>query len=306
MRHQPKASLISKGNLSKPWQNHLAVAPKNNYSGQRVALLTQHGKQAPLSEILQDWLGCQLEHVSEYNTDQLGTFSRDIARAGSQLEAARSKARIGMTLSGLPIGMASEGAFGPDPFAFMLPHNLELMIWIDDRLGIEVVATSSAKTNFSHQTVKNWQEAKCFAEAIGFPEHYLIVRPNDEHHPEFRKDLSNWDSLKEALNWALALSPNRQAFIETDMRAFANPTRMQNIRLAAEALMQKLQTCCPACGAPGFAKSGVIRGLLCIDCGQATEEVKAEIHCCVRCDYQTVINRKQEFAAAGNCGYCNP
>lgn len=276
------------------------------YSGQRIALLTQHGKQTPLSEVLGHGLSCHLEHVSEYDTDLLGTFTRDIARSGSQLEAARTKARIGMTLSRLPIGLASEGSFGPDPISFMLPHNLELLVWIDDRLGIEVVASVSGRTNFAHKTVTAWEEAKRFAESVGFPEHYLIVRPNDEHHPEFRKGLSDWDNLQEALNWALASSPARQAFIETDMRAFANPTRMQNIRRAAEALVQKLRSLCPACGAPGFAKSGVIRGLPCENCGQPTEEAKADIHRCVRCDHQMVVNRETRFASSGHCDYCNP
>jgi len=283
------------------------LAPsQSDYSGQHVALLTQHGKQMPLSEVLGQSLGCQLVHVTEYDTDQLGTFTRDIARSGSQLDAARAKARIGMALSKLPIGLASEGSFGPDPISFMLPHNLELLVWIDDRLGIEIVATASGRTNFSHKTVKHWEEAQRFAESAGFPEHYLIVRPGDEHHPEFRKGLSNWDSLRDAVNWALAKSTDCQAFIETDMRAFANPTRMQNICRAAEALMQKLQSHCPVCGAPGFAKSGVIRGLPCEDCGQPTEEAKADIHRCVRCEYQTVTDRETGFAAAGKCSYCNP
>lgn len=282
------------------------VPSQSDYSGQRVALLTQHGKQVPLSEVLGQSLGCQLEHVTEYDTDQLGTFTRDIARSGSQLDAARAKARIGMALSSLPIGLASEGSFGPDPFSFMLPHNLELLVWIDDRLDIEIVATASGRTNFSHRTVKHWEDAESFAKTAGFPEHYLIVRPGDEHHPEFRKGLSNWDSLRDAVNWALAMSPDCQAFIETDMRAFANPTRMQNIRRAAETLIQKLQSHCPACDAPGFAKSAVIRGLPCEDCGQPTEEAKADIHRCVRCEYQTVTARETGFAAAGKCGYCNP
>ena len=285
---------------------HHLTSSESSYAGQRVAFLTKHGKQAPLSEVLKQSLGCHLEHVSKYDTDQLGTFTRDVARSGSQLEAARAKARIGMALSGLPIGLASEGSFGPDPCAFMLPQNLELLIWIDDRLSIEVVATVTGKTNFSHTTIKHWEDAERFAESAGFPEHHLIVRPDNEHHPEFRKGLSNWESLRDALNWALACSSEHKAFIETDMRAFANPTRMQNICLAAETLMQKLQSLCPACGAPGFAKSGVIRGLPCEDCGQPTEEAKADIHRCVRCDLQKLVNREQSFASAGNCGYCNP
>lgn len=282
------------------------VATQSIYSGQRVALLTQHGKETPLAEILNHSLGCQLEHVTGYDTDQLGTFSRDIARSGSQLVAARAKARIGMAMCGLPIGLASEGSFGPDPVFFMLPNNLELLIWIDDRLGIEVVATALGRTNFSHRTVKGWEEAKQFAESAGFPEHYLIVRPNDEHHPEFRKGLSDWSSLLAAVNWALASSATGEAFIETDMRAFANPTRMQNISSAAEVLADKLKSLCPACGTPGFAKSGVVRGLPCEDCGQPTEIVKADLLSCVRCDYQTIVDRKTRFASAGDCGFCNP
>jgi hypothetical protein len=281
-------------------------AAQSIYSGQRVALLTQHGKEMPLAEILNHSLGCQLEHVTGYDTDQLGTFTRNIARSGSQLDAARAKARIGMSLCGLTIGLASEGAFGPDPVFFMLPHNLELLVWIDDHLSIEVVATSSGRTNFSHITVKDWEAAKQFAESVGFPEHYLIVRPDDEHHLEFRKGLSDWESLLEAVTWALAASPTGQAFIETDMRAFANPTRMQNIRNAAEVLADKLKSHCPACDTPGFAKSGVVRGLPCEDCGQPTEVVKADTYSCVRCDYQTMVDRETQFASAGNCGFCNP
>lgn len=275
------------------------------YVGQRVALLTQHGKQAPLGEAL-SLLGCQLEHVSGYDTDQLGTFTRDITRAGSQLDAARAKARIGMQLSGLSLGLASEGSFGPDPYTFMLPHNLELLVWIDDRLGIEVVATATGKTNFSHTVVKTWEEAMRFAESAGFPAHYLIVRPDDEHHPELRKGLSHWDDLQDAVKWALASSQEGKAFIETDMRAFANPSRMLIIGQAAQTLVQKLLTLCPACGTPGFAISGIIRGLPCENCGQPTELAKADIHQCVACEHQILVKREQHFAAAGQCDYCNP
>ncbi len=276
------------------------------YLGQSVALLTKHGKETPLGEVLGAGLGCRIQHVSDYDTDQFGTFTRDIARVGSQLEAARAKARMGMKLSGLSIGLASEGAFGPDPVSFMLPHNLELLLWIDAGLGIEVIATASGNTNFSHKTVSAWDEAKLFAESAGFPEHYLIVRPDDQHHPQFRKGLSNWDEFNGALEWALSLSSAGKVFIETDMRAFANPTRMLTIRRAAAALVQKLHSRCPACAAPGFANSGVIRGLPCEDCGQPTEQARADIIACVRCTHQILVNRDRQFAAAGNCDYCNP
>ena len=91
------------------------------YSGRRVALLTQHGKEGVIAPVLDAALGCRVERVNGFDTDLIGTFTRDIPRTGTQVEAARRKARIGMELSGLPRGLASEGAFGPDPMADCSP-----------------------------------------------------------------------------------------------------------------------------------------------------------------------------------------
>ena len=280
--------------------------PAHDYRHQRIALLTQHGKEGVIAPVLAELLGCRVEKVEGFDTDLLGTFTRDIARAGSQLDAARKKARIGMELSGLSIGIASEGSFGTDPFTGMLPWNSELLIWIDDRLGIEIVATSAGKTNFSHRLVDSWEEAEDFARSAGFPEHHLVVRPADEKHPELRKGLADWVSLQDAVTWALNFAPNRRAFVETDMRAFANPTRLENIRLAAEDLARRLTSLCPACGVPGFSRAGLVRGLPCEDCGTPTNEAKADIHRCVRCEHQMRVEREREYASARFCDYCNP
>ena len=59
------------------------------YQGLPVALLTQHGKQELIRPILEVALGCRLVHTDGYDTDLLGTFTRDVARPGSQLEACR-------------------------------------------------------------------------------------------------------------------------------------------------------------------------------------------------------------------------
>lgn len=122
--------------------------------------------------------------------------TRDIPRAGTQLEAARRKARLGMELSGLPLGIASEGAFGPDPFMGMLPWNVEILVWIDDALGIEVVGSAAGKAVFAHRQAYSLEQAEDFARSVQFPSHGLVVRPDDEHHPEFRKGLCDWDSFR--------------------------------------------------------------------------------------------------------------
>ena len=91
----------------------------------RVAFLTQHGTQNLVRDPLESALGCTLIHTDAYDTDQLGTYTREIARPGSQLDAARRKAQIGMALTGAPVGIASEGAFGSDPYGAYMPWNTE-------------------------------------------------------------------------------------------------------------------------------------------------------------------------------------
>ena len=67
-----------------------------HYAGQRIALLTQHGKEQVITPVLDPALACRIERVEGFDTDQLGTFTRDMPRFGTQLDAARRKARIGM------------------------------------------------------------------------------------------------------------------------------------------------------------------------------------------------------------------
>jgi hypothetical protein len=277
------------------------------YSGREVALLTQHGKERVLAAALEPVLGCRVELVSGYDTDLLGTFTRDIPRAGKQLEAARKKARLGMELAGLPLGLASEGSFGPDPFAGMLPWNVEFLIWIDDGLGIEVVGIAEGKSNSAHALTTSWEEVETFARQAGFPEHHLVVRPTDENHPSIRKGIADWADLQAAFAWAHDQSQSRCVFIENDLRAHANPTRMDNIRLAAEDMARKLCSHCPACGTPGFWLVERVAGLPCGDCGAPTRETRADVYGCCKCAHRVTRERTDAmYASAGHCDYCNP
>ncbi|HSV31865.1 MAG TPA: DUF6671 family protein [Atribacteraceae bacterium] len=288
-------------------------SPDNNdhggttYRGRKVALLTQHGKEQVIAPVLEAYLGCHVRRVSGYDTDRLGTFTREIPRAGTQLEAARKKGRIGMELSGLSLGLASEGSFGPDPITGLLPWNLELLIWIDENLGIEVAGYASGQTNFSHRLTASWDEAKQFARDAGFPGHWLVVRPEGEEHPHIRKGIAGWDELEKEFRWASDRASDGRVFLETDMRAHANPTRMEMIASAARDLAQKLCTRCPACGTPGFSAAERIPGLPCEDCGAPTMETRAEAHRCVRCGHQLIVEiNEPKTASAARCDYCNP
>lgn len=277
------------------------------YSGRRVALLTQHGKERVIGSVLDAALGCRVERVSGFDTDTLGSFTRDIPRAGTQYEAARRKARIGMELSGLPLGLASEGAFGPDPMAGLFPWNVELLVFIDDERGIEVTGRAQQATRFAHLLTDDWEQAAQFARQTGFPEHHLVVRPQGQDDPRIEKDIATWAALEAAFNQARGQAENGRAFLENDARAHAHPTRMEVIRLAAEDLAMKLDSPCPACGTPGFWVVERVAGLPCADCGAPTSEIRAEVHGCVKCTHRETRERTdRQHADPGRCDYCNP
>jgi len=279
----------------------------DHYKNREVALLTQHGKEQLLAPALKESIGCIVTRVENYDTDLLGTFSRDIARAGTQIQAARKKARIGMKLARLPLGLASEGSFGPDPFTGMFSWNVEVLIWVDQENAFEIVATAHGKSNMAHKIVSMWEEVEAFAQKAGFPEHYLMVRPENEHDARIRKGIHSWDELKEAFTWAQGQSKSGNVFIETDMRAHANPTRMDTIRSAAEELTRKLSSFCPACGTPGYWAVERITGLPCNRCGTPTHEIRAEIYGCCKCSHRNTLERTdRKYADPGHCDQCNP
>ncbi|MFO7542505.1 MAG: DUF6671 family protein [Thiobacillus sp.] len=252
-------------------------------------------------------LGCRVERVGGFDTDQLGTFTRDIPLAGTQLEAARRKARIGMDLSGLPLGLASEGSLGADPRFGLLPWNVELLLFIDDTRGIEMVGMAQQATRFAHMLTDDWDAALRFAREAGFPDHHLVVRPQAEDDPRIDKGITTWAALEAPFLRACVQAENGQVFLENDSRAHAHPTRMNAIRLAAEDMAAKLASPCPACGTPSFWVMKRVPGLPCADCGAPTREFRAELYGCPKCDYRETRERvRVEHADPGRCDFCNP
>jgi hypothetical protein len=91
------------------------------YAGERAVIATMHGKEAAVAPVLLARLGLVVTTAANLDTDALGTFTGEIPRAGTIREAAISKARLGMTATGLPIGIASEGSYGPHPNIPFIP-----------------------------------------------------------------------------------------------------------------------------------------------------------------------------------------
>jgi hypothetical protein len=272
-----------------------------------VALLTQHGKERALGPVLADGVGARLEVVRDFDTDTLGTFTRDVPRAGSQLEAARRKAEIAIERSGVEIGLGSEGAFVPGPFG-LGAWDIELVVLVDRVRGIEVVGRAHAAGLHVHGAVETREELAALAERAGFPQHGLVLRPNDERDPRATKGIRDRAMLEQAFDDALGYAVNRTVFVESDLRAHMHPTRMAVIAEAGRDLVTRLACACPACGAPGFGPAVSVPGLPCADCGAPTREPLAHGFGCVRCEHreERPIAGGPTEASPAVCGYCNP
>jgi len=272
-------------------------------------LATMHAKERAVAPAFMDELGLTVVPSAGLDTDQLGTFAGEIPRRGTMLEVAVAKARLGMAATGLPLGLASEGSFGPHPVVPFLAGGIELLVFVDDTRGLVLHETMVVeRTNFAHLVTAPGQPLDSFLAQIGFPAHGLIVRANvGEPQAGLVKGIVERSRLEEAIA-AAAASPDGNARLETDMRAHLNPTRMDSLVPLASRLAQRLASVCPGCIAPGWGRVDVTRGLHCRWCGTPTEMVATEIFGCAACGHREERPRQDGLTEAepGNCPACNP
>lgn len=277
----------------------------------RVALIaTMHGKDKVIGPLLQK-AGLTPVLAPGLNTDRFGTFTGEIPRKGTMLDAARAKAEVALGRSDYDLAIASEGSFGPHPRVPFLAGNQEIVLLLDRRNGIELVGRyMTSVTNFGHQVVATLEEAFAFAENVGFPAHGLIVR--DHHEPNegsvVAKGVVSRDALVGAVTEALQRSPGGMIVIQTDMRALCNPTRLAAISMATQDLLAKLRSLCPKCHFPGFDAVDSLPGLPCEECQRPTERPIALVLACIRCHFreQRRFPQAKSRARVVHCLHCNP
>lgn len=286
---------------------------KTSYNGQPLCLTTRHGKDKALTRPFAAGLGLQLQ-VYPGDTDQLGTFSGEIARQGDALSTARRKVMLGLEATGLRYGLASEASFGPHPAAAMLAVGLELLLFIDREQGMEVLEQRlELRTNYSQRRLGRDDDPSPWLEQVGFPRHGVIARPaaanlqEDREAPLF-KGLRSAAELEQALMICRAADPNAEVWLESDMRAHMNPTRMASLRRLGFALVRRLRTPCPSCGGPGWGQIDAEAGLPCSWCGEPTALTRSEIWACPSCGERRSLPRRDGLIKAdpGQCSWCNP
>lgn len=278
------------------------------YQGQRVALATCHGKERALSRPFGLGLGAQLVVIG-CDTDQFGTFSGEVARPADAFRTCSLKAKMGMEQSGLLLGLASEASFGPHPAVPFLASGHEWLVFHDaDRDLCVAEQRLEWRTNYSHRTLGPDEDPDAWLRQIGFPAHGVIVRPAAPSAGLLYKGLQSAHQLSAALASCRAADSAGCVWLETDMRAHCNPTRMRSIRRLGIALARRLQTPCPACSSPGWGLLDTQPGLPCSACGAATDLTLVEVWGCQQCGVRSHRPRRDTRLTADpvHCPWCNP
>ena len=268
-----------------------------------------HEKERVIAPLLEKHLGVEIIVPKNFNSDQFGTFTRDIKRTGNQLEAARAKLERAMKDLGVDLGVSSEGSFGAHPSMPFIQSNLELLLFIDKKSGYEIRGHHrTSETNMDGQYVTSIEEALKFAKKIGFPDHGIILRKSENGKLGIHKNIQTKEMLIETVGKMLSGIFTKKIFIETDMRAHKNPTRMKAIAKSTEDLINNIASLCPQCHAPGFVVIDFEKGLKCSLCGLPTDLPTNDIYKCSVCNHK----EKRPVTLYGNnadpkyCEYCNP
>jgi hypothetical protein len=287
----------------------------DQYKDAIAVLSTKHQKELILTKPFLSGLGMKLLVPPELDTDVLGTFTGEIPRVDSIENTLIKKAKMGMELTGLPYGIASEGSFGPHPYLPFMASDYETLVFIDHKNDFVLTEKYlSYKTNFAYCEIREDEDKKLadFLSQIGFPKHGLIAKPkspkNNKSESLIYKGIREINKLKDIIKNCAENSLDGIVHLETDMRAHMNPTRRQVIRTLAFRLVKRLRNYCPACHSPGWGLIDADLGLDCQDCGAPTELVQNEIYGCVKCAYRRKASRKDalRFADPRYCDYCNP
>ncbi len=287
----------------------IAMKKHSFYAGSAITLTTKHSKSIAVAPSFLNLLSAEIIECA-IDTDMLGTFSGEIERKGSALECAKIKCELGLNLTNSDYGLSSEGSFGPHPYVYFLPANNEILYFIDRKRDFHLhVSRFSEKTNYAMESVGSMQELQKFSKKVLFPSHALIIRPDNQDNKScIIKGINTVNMLEEAFNHAMNYSSNGKVWVETDMRAHMNPSRMIVIQELAQELAQRLLLLCIECKTPGWGKVAIEKGLECCWCGLKTELIKAEVYGCTKCDYKEKKIPSHGLRKAGPeyCSHCNP
>ncbi|PWA10452.1 DUF6671 family protein [Flavobacterium laiguense] len=277
------------------------------FKGRKLLIATKHKKENVIAPIFEKELGVSCFVSDKFDTDTLGTFSGEIERKDSVLTTLRNKCLLAMKENDCDLGIASEGSFGMHPTIFFAHADDEFLIFIDKKNKLEIIARElSMNTNFNGSEIKNEVELLEFATQVQFPSHGLILKPSEKDISKIVKGITDERILKESFNEMM--KEFGKVYVETDMRALYNPTRMKVIKTATLKLASSIRSLCPMCETPGFVVSDAKMGLPCECCNSATRSTLSFIYTCKKCSHisEELYPHKKKTEDPTYCDFCNP
>ena len=282
---------------------------KLSFRDTKVFFATQHRKSIAAREPFLRILNAEVEELL-IESDRLGTFSGDIERPGSMLDALRGKVRLARESSRERFILVSEGSFSTAGGFGIIAQGIEMLLLDDCATGVQVVEQHvSWNTNYLSTELSNLEELDRFLLQISFGAHGLVLYPSGlKPGTSLFKGILDTSEAREAFMQCINASPLNRVMAMSDMRAHCNPTRMKEISACCELLARRLATTCPYCGSGGFGITGTVIGLPCEACGHPTARVRLEKHTCVSC-YAGIEQPRSDgivVADSSECEMCNP
>lgn len=279
----------------------------NLFENRIAIIVTKHGKEEVIKPLLENALSVKCYVSNDFNTDVFGTFSGEINRNDDSLTTLRKKCLAAMDYYKVDLAIASEGSFGPHPTAFFAPADDELVILIDKKNNLEIIGRHlSLETNFAAKEISDSSSFKDFLNQIQFPSHKVILKNTEKNWKKIHKGAQNEEEVYAIFQEMLFKYAS--VYVETDMRAMYNPTRMMVIKQAVENLIQKVGLCCPICQTPGFSAARSVAGLPCQSCNSPTKSILYNVLQCQKCNHQEnkYFPRNLKYEDPTFCDNCNP
>jgi hypothetical protein len=277
------------------------------FKGRNLLIATKHEKEKVIAPILERELGVKCFLTSDLDTDELGTFTGEVERKEDAIATARKKCLMAMELANCDLAIASEGSFGSHPTIFFAHADEEFLLFLDKKNNLEISARElSLETNFNGLEIKTEKELQEFAADANFPSHGLILRKSKADLGDIVKGITTEEQLNQA--FTALISQYGTAYVETDMRAMYNPTRMKVIEKATVKLMEKIKSLCPKCETPGFGIMDRKEGLPCEQCHFPTRSTLSYLYSCQKCNFtkEDKYPNGKQFEDPMYCDFCNP
>ena len=285
------------------------MASSDAFRGRTLLVATLHGKERAIAPAFRERLGVASVVAAAIDTDRFGAFSGEVARELDPRGAAEAKARAALIEHGGELAIASEGSFVPHPAAPLLTLDEEWLVLVDARSArVHVHRYATLDAVFAARRCTSLEALLEFVALQPFPEHALVLRPRERWSAgePVHKGIAERGTIERLARDMLAA--HGEVWVETDLRAHCNPTRMRSIEHAARSFADELATPCPRCSAPHFRVARSLPGLPCADCAEPTDLARALERRCDSCGLSLELPRPDGLPAAdpAQCAACNP